>query len=193
MRSRLTYRVVKILQWFRIVEYFFLSSGKKKGKACYVQPVLIVGEGFVEFENRVQLGYYPSPFFLNGYIHLEARGRGTKVRIGTDTKINNNFVAIAEHTSISIGKRCLIGFNVEIYDSDFHGIPVRDRNTSTAEMAKAVRIGDDVFIGSNVKILKGAIVGDGSVIANGSIVLGEIPPDVVAGGNPAKVLKVINS
>lgn len=48
-----------------------------------------------------------------------------------------------------------------------------------------------MFIGSNAKIMKGVLIGVGSVIANGSIVVGEIPSGVIAGGNPARVLKVI--
>jgi acetyltransferase-like isoleucine patch superfamily enzyme len=100
-------------------------------------------------------------------------------------------VAIAEHHSITIGKRCFIGANVEIIDSDFHGIKVSDRGTSNSSKSKSVVIGDDVFIGSNVKIMKGVVIGVGSVITNGSIVVGEIPPNVVAGGNPAKVIKAI--
>jgi maltose O-acetyltransferase len=128
---------------------------------------------------------------LSGYIHLEARGKNSSISVGENTQINNNFVAIAEHISIQIGKRCLVGTSVEIVDSDFHGIRVSDRAKSNPEDARPIVIGDDVFIGSNVKIMKGAVIGNGSVIANGAIVIGAIPPDVVAGGNPAKVLRTI--
>jgi len=151
----------------------------------------MLGAGTVEFERNVRLGYFPSPFFLSGYIHIESRNKTARIAIGEGTHINNNFVAIAEHSIIKIGKRCAIGTNVEILDSDFHGIKVCDRNTSNPENAKPVVIGDDVFIGSNVKIMKGVAIGNGSVIANGSTVIGTIPPGVVAGGNPARVLKVI--
>ena len=150
-----------------------------------------MGNGTVRFDNNVTLGYYPSPFLLSGYIHIEARGNNSLIIFGEDTYINNNFVAISEHTSISIGKRCFIGTNVEIYDSDFHGIKVQDRRTSIPENSKPVIIGDDVFIGSNAKIMKGVVIGNGSVIANGSIVVSEIPSNIIAGGNPARVLKAI--
>lgn len=171
--------------------YDALSTGHSSGYVQKIQPVLILGNGVVEFETNVKLGCFPSPFLLSGYIHLEARGKATSIKFGEDSHINNNFVAIAEHTAITIGKRCFIGTNVEIYDSDFHGIKVSDRSTSNPEKAKPVVIGDDVFIGSNVKIMKGVVIGVGSVIANGSIVVGEIPSGVIAGGNPAKVIKAI--
>jgi maltose O-acetyltransferase len=156
-----------------------------------MQPVLILGDGIVQFEKGVTLGYYPSPYFFGGCIHLEARGKGSYISIGENTQINNNFVAIAEHSAITIGKRCLIGTNVEILDSDFHGINVPERGTSKRENAKPVMVGDDVFIGSNVKIMKGVVIGNGSAVANGAIVVAGIPPGVVAGGNPARMLRTI--
>ena len=191
MRYRIVNRILRIIQWGRVSFYVSLSTGHSKGYVNKIQPVLILGSGVVEFEKDVSLGYFPSPFFLSGYVHLEARGKNSSIKFGENTHVNNNFVAISEHKSISIGKRCFIGTNVEIYDSDFHGIKVADRRTSDPKNAKSVGVGDDVFIGSNVKIMKGAVIGDGSVIANGSIVVGAIPSRVIAGGNPARVLRVI--
>ena len=72
-----------------------------------------------------------------------------------------------------IGKRVLIGANVEILDSDFHGLNIKDRGFSKADWAKPVVIEDDVFLGSNVRVLKGLTIGRGSVIANSSVVVHE--------------------
>lgn len=191
MKKRIINRLCRMLQRMRVSFYDAISTGHCKGSVQKIQPVLILGNGIVEFEKNVKLGYFPSPFFFSGYIHLEARGDASSIIFGEDTHINNNFVAIAEHTAITIGKRCFIGTNVEIMDSDFHGIKVPERGTSNPEQAKSVAIGDDVFIGSNVKIMKGVVIGVGAAIANGSIVVGEIPANVVAGGNPARVLKAI--
>lgn len=191
MRNQISNLIFKIVQWFRMLFYDALSTGHSNGYAQKIQPTLILGNGTVEFQKNVKLGYFPSPFFLSGYIHLEVRGKTSNISFGEDSHINNNFVAIAEHTTITIGKRCFFGTNVEVYDSDFHGIKVSDRRTSDPKKAKPVEIGDDVFIGSNVKIMKGVKIGNGSVIANGSIVTGEIPSDVVAGGNPARILNAI--
>jgi len=121
-----------------------------------------------------------------------ARGAGSLIEIGDNTWINNNFVAIAEHTAIKTGKNVLVGTNVEIYDSDFHGIERQLRRISDPAWARSVTICDDVFIGSNVKILKGVTIGQGSVIANGSIVTKSIPMNVIAGGIPAKVFRQIH-
>ena len=114
------------------------------------------------------------------------------ISIGDGTWINNNFVAIAEHSYINIGRDCLIGANVEIFDSDFHGLNLKDRRRSAFEWAKPVSIGNGVFVGSGVKILKGVSIGDGSVIAHSSVVTSDVPANVVAGGNPARVLRSLS-
>ena len=138
-----------------------------------------------------RVGVFPSPSFLNTYAYFEARNESASITVGQDTWINNNFCCIAEHTSVSIGSRCLIGANVEITDSDFHGLAVNDRARSRAEWARAVSIGDDVFIGSNVRILKGANIGRGAVIANSSVVASDIPEYAIAAGVPAKIVREI--
>lgn len=191
MKAQIAKCIVALAQQVRKTFYDAISTGNTSGDVRKFQPTLVMGNGVIRFEEHVQLGYFPSPFFLNGYIHLEARSKNSSINFGEDTYVNNNFVAIAEHTSITIGKRCLIGTHVEMYDSDFHGMAVADRRISDPAMAKPVVIGHDVFIGSNVKILKGVVIGNGSVIANGSIVVDAIPPSVIAGGNPARVLKAI--
>lgn len=192
MKNRVIDLIFSLLRRLRVKYYEFISSGHSKGQVEKRQPVLILGNGIVEFQKNVKLGYFPSPFFFSGYIHLEARSKSASIRFGEDTHVNNNFVAIAEYSAISIGKRCFIGTNVEIIDSDFHGIKVSDRAKSDHKKSRPVVIGDDVFIGSNVKIMKGVVIGVGSVIANGAIVVGEIPANVIAGGNPAKVIKAID-
>ena len=57
------------------------------------------------------------------------------------------------------------------------------------EMLKPVEIKEGVFIGMNVKILKGVTIGENSVIGANSIVTKNIPSNVIAAGNPCKVLK----
>lgn len=149
----------------------------------------LVGRGEICFDGIVNIGVFPSPYFFNGYAYIEARNLGSKIKIGSGTWINNNFVAISEHKSITIGENVFIGTYVEIFDTNFHGLEPDRRRISCPEEASEVTIEDNVFIGSNVKILKGVTIGRDSVIANSSLVTKSIPPGVVAGGNPAKVLK----
>ncbi len=178
-------------QYFRITFYRALSTNQITGKPICLQPIQAVGRGKIIFGNNVKVGVFPSPFFYSTYAYIEARNSSAFISIGSDTWINNNFCAIAEHTSISIGANCFIGTNVQIFDSDFHGMKIEDRRISKAEWAGAVKVGDDVFIGSDVKILKGVSIGNGAVIGSGSLVVKDIPASVIAGGSPAKVIRTI--
>lgn len=188
---RVTHVCRRLVQWPRIHLYRVLSGAVVQGRPTLYQPLQTVGLGVIEFTGQVKIGVFPSPFFFTTYAYIEARKSTAKITIGDGTWINNGFSAIAEHTSITIGRRVLIGANVEIYDSDFHGIRVDERNKSKDEWAKPVVVEDDVFIGSNVRVLKGVTIGRGSVIANSSLVVKDIPPGVIAGGNPARVIKAI--
>lgn len=188
---KLAKKVIKTTQLHRFVFYKILSYGQVVGKPELMQPLLAVGRGKIIFSKGVTLGVFPSPYYWSSIAYIEARYRGAVVSIGENTTINNGFVAIAEYSSIKIGKNVLIGTNVEIIDSNFHGVAVDKRNISCKEDTRSVEVCDNVFIGSNVRIMKGVSIGRDSVIGNGSYVISSIPSGVVASGNPAKVLRHI--
>lgn len=189
IKNALFRRWCVLVQLPRIWWYRMLSHCCVKGKPRILQPVQIVGRGSVDFYGKVTLGCYPSPFFFSGYSYIETRTESGRISIDDGSWINNNFVAISVHKGIHIGKKVMIGTNVEIYDSDFHRLDPSQRHICTAEDDREVVIDDNVFIGSNVKIMKGVHIGKDSVIANGAIVVKDIPPGVIAGGNPAKILR----
>lgn len=189
MKGAIFYRLIRLSQLARIWKYRFLSTCNVKGKPILHQPVQFLGKGEVLFRGVVNIGVYASPYFYNGYSYIEARNPGTKVSIGNGTCINNNVVICAEHTSVSIGENVLVGTCVEIIDSNFHGLEPDRRRISHPDEAAGVVIEDNVFIGSHVKVLKGVTIGRDSVIASGSVVVKSIPAGVIAGGNPAKILK----
>ena len=89
---------------------------------------------------------------------------------------------------LSIEENCLIGPNLFITDSDFHGLEVENRNNGNY-VCLPVHIGKNVFIGENVRILKGVHIGDGAVIGNSSLVTKNVPAHTVYAGNPAKFIK----
>lgn len=182
-------KFAQLIQKLRIHYYQLLSDCVTEGRPVKYQPVQCVGRGYIKFNGIVRFGVFPSPFYYNGYCYIEARNKNAKITFGNGTWINNNFVAISEHKSITIGEKVVIGTLVEIYDSNFHGIEPDRREISSPVEASGVVIEDNVFIGSNVKILKGVTVGQDSIIANGSIVTKSIPAGVIAGGNPAQVIK----
>ena len=95
----------------------------------------------------------------------------------------NRYCKIRCYNSISIGQNVAISENFTIWDSDAHEI--LGNGTSTAPIV----IGNKVWIGTNVTVLKGVKIGDGAVIAAGSLVNKDIPANCLAGGVPAKVIK----
>jgi acetyltransferase-like isoleucine patch superfamily enzyme len=76
-----------------------------------------------------------------------------------------------------------------ISDTDWHPVDPASRAAGGLGASLPVTIGDDVWLGANVLVLKGARIGAGSSIAANSVVTGEIPPGVLAGGVPARVIR----
>lgn len=180
-------------QRLRIYSFKALSDNANiSGTPTINQPSIFVGEGKISFGRNVWLGYFPSPKFYSGSIHIEARKSTATISFGNNIYINNNFTIVAEASSISIGDDVLIGTDVEIIDSDFHGLHPNERNTGVHQ-AEPINIGRNVFIGSNVCIIKGVSIGENSVIANGSVVTTSFPANVIIGGNPAKIIRHFNN
>lgn len=101
---------------------------------------------------------------------------------------------IARSKTIRIGARCMLAPGVTIMDSDFHIVwpPDRRHNTWETDIDKDVILEENVWVGMGCIILKGVTIGKNSVIAAGSVVVNSIPPNCLAGGNPAKVLKCLD-
>lgn len=112
---------------------------------------------------------------------------GKYVSIGEGAYANMNLTLI-DDWKIIIGKNVLIGPNVTICTT---GHPVHPDHRADGMYSFPVTIGDNVWIGGNVFILPGVTIGDNSVIGAGSIVTKDIPANVIAVGNPCKVLREI--
>lgn len=189
---RLAHCFVLFIQTARIVFYRLSSLGTKViGNPIYRQPIYCRGSGVVNFGEKCQAGVDYAPGFLTSYCYLNPRSENSKIIFGNNVVVNNGFTAVAERCSIVIGDRVLIGTSVTIYDSDFHGLTIADRNNPDAIHCDDVLIGNDVFIGSNVTILKGVKIGNGAVIGAGSLVSRDVPPNAVVSGNPAKVIRFL--
>lgn len=118
---------------------------------------------------------------------------------------NNANISIGHHVGISgvtiygsdikIGNHVAIGANTKIMDYDFHSLDYMERRTDdqTHVVTKPVIIEDDVFIGCNCIITKGSVIGARSVVGAGSVVAGKFPPDAIIAGNPARIIRKIDS
>ena len=90
---------------------------------------------------------------------------------------------------MTIGDHCFIGPNVSMYTA-CHPLEADERN-KFIEWAEPITIGNNVWIGGSVTILPGVTIGNNSVIGAGAVVTKNIPDNVVAGGNPAKIIKYL--
>jgi maltose O-acetyltransferase len=152
-------------------------------------PVRSGGQGTLRVGDHTTFGYPLAFRFGNGEIMLQPRTPDAEIVIGRNTIFNNN-TAVCAVKSIRIGNDCRIGDCVAILDADFHEINPATRDRSVG-IIKPVSIGNNVWIGSRVMVLKGASIGDNSVIAAMSVVTSAIPPNCIAAGIPAKVIRKI--
>ncbi|MFI0431010.1 acyltransferase [Mariniflexile sp. HMF6888] len=174
----------------RIFKYKWLSDLKPMGSSPkLISPVLFKGKGEIILGYNVQFGYEQSANYYTHYGYLEARLKSSKIQIGNNVVINNNFNIVAL-TSIEIQDNCTIGINFSVLDSDFHHLEPYKRNDKNPP-SKPVKIGKNVFIGNNVSILKGVTLGNNVVIGNGSIVVKSVAENSVVAGNPARVIKTL--
>lgn len=113
-----------------------------------------------------------------------------RIEIGARSGISGS--SICALSSVTIGEDTLIGAGCQIFDNDFHHREDGGWRSPRADEARPVVIGNRVFVGAGVKILKGVVIGDGSTIGAGSVVTREIPPNSLAAGQPAKVLRSLS-
>lgn len=116
-------------------------------------------------------------------------GNGASLEIGSHVGISGTTIVCNQH--IVIGDNVLIGTGCIIYDTDFHSLKYEDRmqDKDTSFKNLPVYIGEGVFIGARVIILKGVSIGKHSVIGAGSVIAKSVPENEVWAGNPAKKIR----
>ena len=97
---------------------------------------------------------------------------------------------VLDVAEVHIGDNVMFGPNVQVYTAG-HPLDVQSRVVDAREFGKPISIGDNVWLGGGVIVCPGVTIGEGSVIAAGSVVVKDIPANVLAGGNPAKVIRRI--
>ena len=111
---------------------------------------------------------------------------GTNIRLGSKVFFNFNCVVL-DVMQITIGSNVLFGPSVQVYTAT-HPIEAEIRR-KRLEFAKPVTIGSDVWIGGGAIICPGVTIGDRTVIGAGSVVTRDVPKDVLAAGNPCKIIR----
>ena len=144
----------------------------------------------VFIDKNVELQRFPKNISVADFAVLKEGVRicscndSAKISIGKNTTVGfHTFIFSSE--KIEIGNDCLIAPFVYIVDSDHvadKGKPINQQGNITA----SIKIGNDVWIGTGAKILKGTVIDDGAIIAAGAVVSGYVGSNEIFGGIPAK-------
>ena len=126
-----------------------------------------VGEGFCLF-----------PPFYTDY--------GQNITIGKNVFLNTS-CHFQDQGGITIGDGTQIGHNVVLATLNHNENPAQRSETIPAPIV----IGRSVWIGANATITPGVTVGDGAIVAAGAVVTKDVPPDTIAGGVPARVIRAV--
>lgn len=140
---------------------------------------------------------------IRGELFIWPYGNG--ISIGNNSFVGKNSTIWAGEC-ITIGNGVLISHNVTIIDSDSHELDFKEREEKFVEMihkghpshkgnvkTAPITIEDNVWISYNVCILKGVTIGKAAIVGAGSVVTKDVLPFTVVAGNPAEVVKYINS
>jgi len=153
-------------------------------------------------KGRLRLGcrwgierFKQSQFVIDNDGILEINGKfdiytGSSITIEPGAKLTlghggmNANVKVTVSNSISLGDNVFISDNSTLRDSDNHWI-----TGGSGINSAPISIGNNVWIGINVTILKGVTIGDGAIVAANSLVNKSVPPSTLVGGVPAKVIR----
>ncbi len=113
--------------------------------------------------------------------------RNASIIIGHHTGLSSTVVYCAER--IEIGNHVLCGTRTTILDTDGHPLNPEDRADGGYGNSAPVIIEDDVLLGQNVLVQKGVRIGRGAIVSSNSVVTKSIPPNAIAAGVPARVVK----
>ena len=146
----------------------------------YPGSLIMVGAGckFNSSTNSTMIGVY-RPCFVS------TLREGAEINVGSGCGFSGTAIACAARVVLGENVRC--GTNTLIMDTDWHTDDMR------TGLDQPVTIGNGVWLGINVTVLKGVTIGENTLVAAGSLVTRSLPANVIAGGIPAKVLKQIDA
>lgn len=140
---------------------------------------------FYKFNGKIKIGKNTT-FRKSFFLHV---GKAGNILIGNNCFFNHGFAAYA-YSSIKIGNDCIFGENVKMYDHN-HKFntskkPIKDQGFNISP----IQIGNNVWVGTNVVILKGTKIGNNCVIGAGAIISGAIPDDSIVKNGSFSIEKI---
>ncbi|GAM55090.1 maltose O-acetyltransferase [Vibrio ishigakensis] len=132
--------------------------------------------------NRVDIPQINPPFYCD---------YGSNIIFGKNFYANYNCTVLDVNT-VEFGDNVMLAPNVQIYTAG-HPLDVKQRVEEGVEFGLPIKIGHNVWIGGGAIICPGVSIGDNTVIGAGSVVTKDIPGNVLAAGNPCRVLRELNN
>ena len=145
----------------------------------------ITGSGNLKIGDRVRMSGQMNFSFNSRYFEEPEITIGDNVFLGHQT-------SLVAAQKVSIGNHSYLASNVWVSDIDGHPIDPKLRREGappSKDQVREVIIGENVWIGRGVMILKGVHIGENSIVAAGAVVTQDVPANVIVGGCPAKVIK----
>lgn len=173
-------------QWYNAMDYSMLKMRQENNKKTEAYSRITINT--LSYKDRMAKAIVKEFGENANIIPPFTCDYGCNVKVGDNTVINHSGVFL-DTNEINIGKHALIGPKSGLYGA-IHPFDVEARNEGI-EKAKTINIGDGAWLGGKVTIVPGVSIGKHSVIGAGSVVTKDIPDDVVAVGNPCRVIRKI--
>lgn len=173
-------------QWYNAMDYSMLKMRQENNKKTEAYSRITINTLF--YKDRIAKAIVKEFGENANIIPPFTCDYGCNVKVGDNTVINHSGVFL-DTNEINIGKHALIGPKSGLYGA-IHPFDVEARNEGI-EKAKTINIGDGAWLGGKVTVVPGVSIGKHSVIGAGSVVTKDIPDDVVAVGNPCRVIRKI--
>lgn len=145
-----------------------------------------LGSGLIEIRNHQSAIDIGASCVISGELRL--RATATRLEIGDETTMMGAHITLHEAGTIRLGRDCMLSGNIWMDVSDMHSILEADTGRRI-NPPEDIEIGDHVWIGQGVQILKGSRIGDNCVIGARALVSGHIPAGSLAVGSPARILR----
>ncbi|NJE28539.1 sugar O-acetyltransferase [Megamonas funiformis] len=173
-------------QWYNAMDYSMLKMRQENNKKTEAYSRITINT--LSYKDRMAKAIVKEFGENANIIPPFTCDYGCNVKVGDNTVINHSGIFL-DTNEINIGKHALIGPKSGLYGA-IHPFDVEARNEGI-EKAKTINIGDGAWLGGKVTVVPGVSIGKHSVIGAGSVVTKDIPDDVVAVGNPCRVIRKI--
>lgn len=184
---KIGYKLAILASFFFTLPYRIFKPGRVKFGKNFVckWDLKIKGPGKVIFGDNV------NAWTNHEKNRFQTYSKEATIKVGLNSRINGAF--LHSRKEVNIGSDVVLG-STEIIDTEFHSIVGKRNEILNSDVkSSAVSLRSKVWVGGKSAILKGSNIGKNSIIGYGSVVRGNIPANSVVIGNPAQIVKKLDS